>query len=183
LSERARPIVVWTGREVVVWGGCWTGGQCDEENAGLLGDGAAYDPATDTWRALPPGPLTAAVHGVGAWDGGRVVISVTDADPVLPGVRTAAWSPASGEWTVLPDPPLAERRYAAAVWTGTRLVVWGGTDADDGAAFDPGTGTWAVLSRSPGPGRSLHAMAMAGDRIYVSATLRVPEPLVLRLAG
>jgi hypothetical protein len=189
LSQRARPLTVWTGREVVVWGGCWLAeSQCDEVNRGLLDDGAAYDPATDTWRAIPAGPLRPAVHAVGAWDGRRVVITVTDLDP-RPGVRAAAWSPASGVWEVLPDPPLPDRRGAAAVWTGSRFVVWGGgsgsydidADADRGAAFDARTERWAVLSPSPGPGRLLHAMAMAGDRIYISTSHRAPEPLVARL--
>jgi hypothetical protein len=189
LSQRVRAVTVWTGREVVVWGGCWTGAQCDETNSGLFVDGAAYDPALDSWRPLPAGPLTPAVHAVGVWDGNRVLITVTDPDPALPGARTAAWSPATGAWSVLPDPPLAGRRYAAGVWTGTRFVVWGGGsptytadgDADEGAAFDARTGRWSRLSPSPGPGRLLHAMAAAGDWVYISSTLRASPPLVARL--
>lgn len=37
---------VWTGKEVIVWGG-------RDARPGVLSDGAAYDPASDSWRALP----------------------------------------------------------------------------------------------------------------------------------
>ena len=49
---------VWTGTEMIVWGGCY-GGECDIESAG----GGRYDPATDSWvptsGCLPTGPCTA----------------------------------------------------------------------------------------------------------------------------
>jgi hypothetical protein len=39
----------WTGSELLVWGG-WSG-TCGYEFAEAFpGDGAAYDPATDSWR-------------------------------------------------------------------------------------------------------------------------------------
>ena len=42
-------VVVWTGEQMIGWGG----GCCDVE----LAEGAAYTPATDAWRMLPPAPL------------------------------------------------------------------------------------------------------------------------------
>jgi hypothetical protein len=42
--------VVWTGEEVLVWGG--TTGSRDRAPR----EGAAYDPATDTWRQLADAP-------------------------------------------------------------------------------------------------------------------------------
>lgn len=184
LSDRARPISVGTGSQVVVWGGCWfEGTQCDEVNQGTLGDGAVYDVATDTWTPLPPSPLAPAVHAVGVWDGDEVVITVTDPGAGTTGARTAAWSPVTGAWRVLPDPRLSDRRFAAAAWTGAELVVWGGTaGAGDGAVLDPVTGTWRAIEPSTvAPARSLHSMVWAGDRIYISSTLNVSPPVVLRL--
>lgn len=184
LSDRARPVTVENGSKVVVWGGCrLEGTQCDEVNAGLLGDGAVYDVATDTWTALPPGPLTPAVHAVGAWTGDEVVITVTEPGFGAVGARTAAWSPATGAWRVLPDPPMSDRRFAAAVWSGAALVVWGGTTgAGDGAVLDAATGVWRRIEPSPtAPARSLHSMAWAGDRAYISSTLHVATPVTLRL--
>src|SRR5918911_865982 len=42
-------IVVWTGREMIGWGG----GCCGD----AFSDGVAYNPATNRWRALAPTPL------------------------------------------------------------------------------------------------------------------------------
>lgn len=49
LVPRRFPAMVWTGREVVIHGGI---------DRGPLGDGASYDPSTQTWTPLPAAPLS-----------------------------------------------------------------------------------------------------------------------------
>jgi hypothetical protein len=189
LSPRAWPLTVWTGQEIVVWGGCQLDdAQCDELNEGLLGDGAAYDPASDTWRALSDSPLTPAVHAVAGWDGQRVLIAVTDPGADAEGSRTATWSPSNNEWEVIPDPMLSNRRGAASVWTGSELVIWGGATSgvgsqveDDGAIYDPVSNWWGRITGPPGSGRRLHAMTLVGDRIYISSTREAQQPTLLTL--
>src|SRR5437764_244170 len=58
-----------TGGELLVWGG-------RDIVSGLdLADGAAYDPATDRWRMLPPAGLSARSMRDGmAWTGKEVVL-------------------------------------------------------------------------------------------------------------
>lgn len=46
LSPRADHSVVWTGREMIVWGG--------DAGGSYFADGAAYDPRRDTWRKIAP---------------------------------------------------------------------------------------------------------------------------------
>ena len=48
ILDRDVHTAVWSGEEMVVWGGQREGGLA------ALGDGAAYNPARDTWRELPP---------------------------------------------------------------------------------------------------------------------------------
>src|SRR5690606_31588462 len=55
LSGREAAASVWTGTELLIWGG-GAGGDADGRT---FADGAAYDPATDTWRTLAPSPLPA----------------------------------------------------------------------------------------------------------------------------
>src|SRR3989442_10547406 len=72
IAGRISEGVVWTGKEMIVWGGVSGGAQ--------LGDGAAYDRSTDSWRGLappPPGGLGGgggaagrARHPAGVWGGG-----------------------------------------------------------------------------------------------------------------
>lgn len=187
LSPRARPATVWTGTELVVWGGCnMDGAQCDETNAGLLGDGALYDPGSDTWVPLPPSPLAPAIHMVAGWTGSEVIIVVTDPGSGSGG-HAATFNPESLEWTTIESPRLEERRFAAGAWAGNQFVVWGGGDGSNdagmanGATYDPATGQWSTIPEGPGPGRSLHSMVYAGDRLYISATRTISPPLQLRL--
>src|SRR5688500_9300266 len=54
LSARNNATAVWTGQEVLVFGGdrtyCPPRVTCDYEPGPAFRDGAAYDPAADSWR-------------------------------------------------------------------------------------------------------------------------------------
>lgn len=65
LSGRGAHRAVWTGREMVVWGGF---------NTTELGDGAAYNPASDTWRPVPAAPLLPRQGQAMVWSGDGAVI-------------------------------------------------------------------------------------------------------------
>jgi len=70
LSARGWHSAVWTGIEMIVWGGA-TGLGCDY---GYLSDGAAYDPATDSWRPIPSSPLSGRVEASTVWTGNEMII-------------------------------------------------------------------------------------------------------------
>jgi N-acetylneuraminic acid mutarotase len=70
-SSRWTPFAVWTGRELIVWGG---GTATGERRPVALDDGAAYDPATDTWRTLPPAPILGRRWGVAVWTGEEMLV-------------------------------------------------------------------------------------------------------------
>ena len=57
LKARSGHQMVWTGHEVVVWGGSNPSSSLDPL-AGYPRDGAAYDPATNQWRRLPAAPAS-----------------------------------------------------------------------------------------------------------------------------
>ncbi|RKG82530.1 hypothetical protein D7W79_02400 [Corallococcus exercitus] len=70
-SPRTGHSAVWTGTRMIVWGGasskCGSGGACS--------DGAAYDPATDTWTPLrTQGAPTARSGHSGVWTGDALFI-------------------------------------------------------------------------------------------------------------
>ena len=65
-SPRYDASAVWTGTEMIVWGG--TGPQ------GPLNDGAAYNPSTNTWRSIPPAPVPGRCYQSGAWTGMSLLI-------------------------------------------------------------------------------------------------------------
>src|SRR5436309_724673 len=48
MEERVSSAVVWTGSELIVWGGWRVGGEFGTR----LGNGARYDPKTDRWAPM-----------------------------------------------------------------------------------------------------------------------------------
>ncbi|HEY4409105.1 MAG TPA: hypothetical protein VGO87_04435, partial [Acidimicrobiia bacterium] len=163
LRGRHGATAVWTGREMIVWGGAWRAG-----NASIwLDDGAAYDPAGDRWRRLTASPLAPRSDAVAAWTGKEVLIWGGQKQGSLTGFGDefddgALYDPGRDTWKPIANWPLAPRFGARAVWTGARLVVWGGASAEagddppplaDGAAYDPGTNKWSKLPAAPLAGR------------------------------
>jgi len=145
-------IVVWTGREMIGWGG----GCCGDADSG----GAAYNPATDTWRKLAPSPLAAEQRPTGAWTGSELVLFVSgiDAADGKPSparyARAAAYNPATDTWRRIA--PLPEHRNGAtAVWTNREILIVGGMDgqgvrASVGLAYNPVANHWRRLAAVAG---------------------------------
>ena len=163
LRGRHHASAVWTGREMVVWGGAWRAG-----NASIwLDDGAAYDPAGDRWRRIANSPLEPRSEAVSAWTGREVLIWGGQKRSSLAGFGDefsdgALYDPAKNSWKPMAPWPLAGRYGARAIWTGSRLVVWGGAAAAagedppplaDGAFYDPSDNRWTKMSAGPLGGR------------------------------
>lgn len=142
---RARVAPVWTGREVIIWGG-------ETEFGGTHhADGAAYDPRTEEWSVLPPSPLSPRSSPAAVWTGQEMLVwGGWDGNAVGDG---AAYKPETGSWRMVPPAPLGPRVPAAAVWSGREFLVWGDAsrsqEARDGAAYDPEADRWRSLSPAP----------------------------------
>ena len=161
----------WTGREMIVWGGrlASIGG------GAFLGDGAGYDPATDSWRgpiASDGAPSPRNGHAA-AWTGRELIIwggqGATGAylsDGALYDPLFDRWRPMSSVGA--PSP----RETMAAAWTGTELLVWGGSafgaPLADGARYDPSTDTWRSMSSAGAPAaRTKMASAFTGSELLI----------------
>jgi hypothetical protein len=148
LDARAAAGSVWTGSELVVWGG-WDGG------TGVFGDGATYDPVTRTWRTLPAAPIEAKAP-LAVWTGREMVVWGTAVRFPSAPMDGAAYDPASGSWRRIADAPI-RLTDATAVWSGEEMIVFGAaldgnnhaeTETAVGAAYDPETDTWRELPAS-----------------------------------
>jgi hypothetical protein len=161
IRGRTSHAAVWTGTEMIVWGGG------DFRQA--LDDGAAYDPAADAWRVLAPAPISPRERAVAVWTGREMV--VTGGTYVSSRDAVAAYDPAADRWRVVVDPPIEGRHWHTAVWTGEEVIVWGGYDGrhplGDGAAYDPAADTWRRLSRSPLDDRCRHTAVWTEDAMVV----------------
>lgn len=151
LSAREAAASVWTGTELLVWGG-GAGGQVDSRT---FADGAAYDPAADTWREMAPSPLTARARAAAVWTGTEMLVwggssTAHGADDLLDG---AAYDPVADTWRAIAAAPEGMgRSFASAVWTEGRMVVGGGTDAvttgtsENVLVYDSQRDAWVVDS-------------------------------------
>lgn len=159
IAPRIQDFSVWTGTEMIVWGGA---GASTRNSA----QGAAYDPSTNTWTELPTAPISGRVGPVGVWTGTEALIfgGVTnDGQPT----NGAAYDPATNTWRSLAAAPLGNLTDSGSytVWTGSRMLAWGffgnsssgsgcGNEAHgDGSCavgvFDPATNTWTVGATAP----------------------------------
>jgi hypothetical protein len=168
--RRARAAVVWTGREVLMWGG-------DTEFGGTThADGGAYEPATGRWRSLSPSPLLPRASAVAVWTGEEMLIWGGWSD-VGGGDRAdgAAYDPETRTWRMLPAAPLGPRIPVAAVWTGRELLLWGDVsrfeEALDGAAYDPEADRWRPLPPAPAALNEASAAWTGAEMIVFGALL------------
>ena len=148
LTPRMNPAAVWTGRELLVWGGF--------SATRPLADGGAYDPLRRTWRRLPAAPIDARAP-LSVWTGEELIVWGTAARRPGPIPRDgAAYRPATDSWRPIAAAPI-ELTDATAVWTGREMVVFGAalggnnnpaTPTAIGAAYDPATDTWRRLPDS-----------------------------------
>ncbi len=170
-SGRRFHSVVWTGTELIVFGG---------QNAStIFGDGGRYNPAADVWNPLPaagaPGPR---IFHSAVWTGAEMII--------WGGENAAGWlsdgakyNPSTNSWSPVPSPAgvlsVPSRGRCATVWTGSRMIVWGGVGATtqtyilgDGAKYNPSNNSWSAIATAGGPGpRYFPESAWTGSTMIV----------------
>jgi hypothetical protein len=174
IPSRTSASVVWTGRELLVWGG-------QASNNQLRADGAAYDPATDRWRTLPASPLSPRMGQAAVWTGTELVVwggyDQASGNSLHVTGDGAAYNPATDRWRMLARSPLSPRTFTEAVWTGSQVIFLGGQPAvltdtirgyGDGALYDPTRDRWQLLAPPTPPGRHplvWRTVVQAGDRL------------------
>ncbi len=169
IPRRTGNSAVWTGREMIVWGG---GSQ-----SVWLNDGGVYHFESNTWRATSQqgAPAPRWFHGA-AWSGTEMLIfggraSFYDQNVHNDGGRynpvTDTWSPLSSSNAPAP------RSQFASVWTGTEFIVWGGfgggnTVRGDGGRYNPTTDIWTPMSNVNAPaGRAEPTAVWTGTEMIV----------------
>jgi N-acetylneuraminic acid mutarotase len=151
---------VWTGTEMIVWGG--------NDGDGLLSTGGRYNPSTDSWAATSTANAPTAA-GTAVWTGSEMII--WGGDYLNTGGR---YNPGTDTWiaTGTTNAPNGRDEHTA-VWTGTEMIVWGGMDVsfsylNTGGRYNPGTDSWTATSATNAPsGRILHTALWTGSQMIV----------------
>jgi hypothetical protein len=170
-TRRSQCGAVWTGSEMIVWGG-------ETEGGVPLADGARYDPATDTWRPISDSGLEPRMEPTAIWTGSEMIV-FGGVDATRPGWLSygngARYNPTTDTWNALAVQGAPRSRTGhTAVWTGERMIVWGGRVLpqydflNDGATYSPGSDTWTPASLTGAPqARMLHAAVWTGTEMIV----------------
>jgi N-acetylneuraminic acid mutarotase len=166
---RSQHTAVWTGSEMILWGGC-SGGECQISRQ----DGGRYDPSTDGWMpTADPGMPTARLNHTGVWTGAEMIVWGGNG-PLGLTLTGGRYDPATDSWSPTAiDGVAGARDLHTAIWTGSEMVVWGGRLAGIGttalgARYDPLLDSWAGIESSGAPeARAAHTAVWDGARMVV----------------
>jgi len=205
-DARAGHTAVWTGNEMIVWGG-YSSGSSTYPTLTNLNTGGHYSPTENEWlRTTPVHGAPSARNGQRAiWTGTEMIIwggSTNQRPATIPGSRASLptggrYNPMTETWVPMSTnnlpvflactssssyrPPDA---VPTAVWTGSEMLVWGitsltFTDLSGGAAYDPTADTWSLINSAGAPsGRAGHTAVWTGSGMLVFGGISSGVPSV-----
>ena len=168
-NDRYYHTAVWTGAELIIWGGY---------NSTFLNTGVKYYPSIDTSVATSTAtycPSPRDMH-TAIWTGSEMIIWGGYIGTVAPYYEETGgkYNPTSDTWVATSTPDninMPRRRLHTAVWTGTEMIVWGGEShwpvyPDAGGRYNPSNDTWGWMSSNP-LGRRWHTALWTGTEMII----------------
>ena len=123
---------VWTGNEMIIWGGV--------NASGVLNTGGRYNPGTGTWIATSTSnaPSARQFH-TSVWCGSEMIVWGGSGNTYLN--TGGRYNPTTNTWaaTSTINVPTG-RQLHTAVWTASEMIIWGGnndTALNTGARYGP----------------------------------------------
>jgi hypothetical protein len=163
-SGRSFYTAVWTGSEMIVWGG-----------RGGLNTGGRYNPSTDSWTATSLTNAPTARHShTAVWTGNEMIVwgGSVSSSPYYSNTG-GRYNPSTDSWTATSttDAPAARANHTA-VWSGSEMIVWGGDNPggvlNTGGRYNPSTDSWTATSTSNAPSaRNTHTAVWTGNEMIV----------------
>lgn len=178
-SGRRGHTAVWTGSEMVVWGGnSYPFGNCANENElyELFGNGGKYAPLTDTWfpTSVRESP-SARFNHTAVWTGSEMIVwgGGVSSNLCLEINTGSRYNPADDFWVPTSMENAPSPRYGhTAVWTGSEMIVWGAANTrlyrdSSGARYDPGRDVWIPVRTEGAPACGEHTAVWTGSEMIV----------------
>ena len=162
--SRFRHTAVWTGTQMVVWGG-------DQGLGSLPSSGGRYNPVTNAWTPTSIGPPVGWTETTNVWTGNLMIVWGGRREGVAEALG-GRYDPTIDSWTATsvvgaPTP----RTGHTAVWTGGRMVIWGGdsfSPTNTGGRYDPTADTWQPVSTLDAPSpRVWHTAVWTGSLMVI----------------
>ena len=167
-DARVSHTAVWTGSEMIVWGGYACDGNC------VLNTGGRYNPSTDSWTATSTtNAPSGRYYHTAVWTGSEMIVWGGGGGL---GLNTGGrYNPATDSWTATSTTNVPGARFShTAVWTGSEMIVWGGSGDtinfffNTGGRYNPSTDSWTATSTANAPApRNAHTAVWSGTQMIV----------------
>jgi N-acetylneuraminic acid mutarotase len=145
---RSRHTSVWTGSEMIVFGG-------QDANFNAMTGGGRYNPQTDTWVAISSvnAPSARAGH-TAIWTGTEMIVFGGNSGATYFS-DGAKYNPVTDTWTSISSVNAPTRSSHVAIWTGSEMIIWGGSNStgilNTGARYNPQTNSWTAMTNTNAP--------------------------------
>ncbi len=139
LAERNSADLIWTGEELIVWGG-----KTVRDGPPTLIDGAAFDPEVDEWRMLAPIPLEGPSPSRAVWGDGEMIVISTDG--------VFGYNSSDDVWRFIAEGLTPSEWPGRVVYIDGRVLTW--TEDDSVAEVTIDTGQIRVLDAPTSDGDS-----------------------------
>jgi N-acetylneuraminic acid mutarotase len=177
-SGRENHTAVWTGKEMVIWGG--------SAGNSYLNDGASYSPSTDTWKPVSSAnaPSGRERH-TAVWTGKEMIVWGGYHKTGISHYSNSGgrYDPATYSWKKIEGSELigsAPKRRCGhtAIWTGKAMIIWGGVYwskshigyvyLNDGWAYEPVKDKWKEINEFKNlEGRIQHTAVWTGNEMII----------------
>lgn len=161
-SSRTYHTVVWTGSEMLIWGGI------------PYSSGARYNPNTDSWTPIASlnAPSHRSMH-VAFWTGTEMLIWGGEDNGSYQNTG-ARYDPSDDIWSTISTigvPNFVE--MPSVIWSGSEMIVWGparsGTETQYlGARYNTHNDIWTPISTLNSPQVSGYAVWNNGEMLLIS---------------
>ena len=167
-DPRSGHTAVWTGTEMVVWGGA---GQ--NFPFGMFNTGARYDLAIDSWTPTSITDAPSARNGhTAVWSGTQMIVWGGEDDNNNFLNTGGRYNPSADDWTAMTGIAPLPRNLHTAVWTGREMIIWGGNSdfavLNTGGRYNPVRDVWTETSLVNAPdARDFHTAVWTGGEMIV----------------
>ncbi len=161
-SIRGEHTAVWTGTQMLIWGGA------NPNTIAYYNDGKLYNPLLNTWQSMANTGLNVRSLHTAQWSGTEMLIwgGVSETNTLADGAK---YNPQTNSWVPISGTNAPFSRYLhTAVFTGTEMIIWGGGLTSsilrtDHKRYNPTTDVWATISNTNAPAARINHTAVWTD--------------------
>jgi hypothetical protein len=144
LDPRLSADLVWTGEEMIVWGG-----KQARDGLTTLVDGAAFNPETDEWRMIASFPLQGPQATRAVWADAEMIVVSPDG--------TFGYDPESDSWRTIGNGVVPSEWHDRMLYSEGKVYVWARSSLIHELSLE--TGEWRLID---GPEMPMEASPYSG---------------------